>query len=73
MKRLISGILVGAMLSIPSTSIAKDIQHFIINGQSLSTGHQSYPVLSTENIPGNYMVGGEVWTNAGLNYHHNYW
>ena len=73
MKRLISGILAGAMLSIPSTSIAKDIQHFIINGQSLSTGHQSYPVLSTENIPGNYMVGGEVWTNAGLNYHHNYW
>ena len=24
--------------------------HFIMNGQSLSTGHQSYPVISTKNL-----------------------
>lgn len=39
--------------------------HFIMNGQSLSTGHQSYPTLSTENLPGNYMIGNQVWINYG--------
>jgi len=38
-------------------------KHFIIYGQSLSTGHQSYPVISTENIPGNYMIGDQIWIN----------
>ena len=39
--------------------------HIIMNGQSLSTGHQSYPVLSTENVEGNYMIGSQVWINYG--------
>jgi len=39
--------------------------HFIIYGQSLSTGHQAYPVISTENIPGNYMIGDQIWINYG--------
>ena len=30
--------------------------HFIMNGQSLSTGHQSYPVISTKNLKGNLML-----------------
>lgn len=38
-------------------------KHFIIYGQSLSTGHQSYPVISTENIHGNYMIGDQIWIN----------
>lgn len=37
--------------------------HFIMYGQSLSVGAQSYPVLSTENIPGNYMLGDQIWIN----------
>ena len=40
-------------------------QHIIMYGQSLSTGHQSWPVISTENIPGNYMIGDQVWINYG--------
>ncbi|SDH47646.1 hypothetical protein [Bacteroides ovatus] len=39
--------------------------HFIMDGQSLSTGHQSYPTLSTENVPGNYMISNQVWINYG--------
>ena len=39
--------------------------HIIMNGQSLSTGHQSYPVLSTENVEGNYMIGNQIWINYG--------
>ncbi|MDR1436841.1 MAG: right-handed parallel beta-helix repeat-containing protein, partial [Candidatus Symbiothrix sp.] len=38
--------------------------HYIIYGQSLSTGHESDP-LSTENVPGNYMLGDRVWINNG--------
>ena len=33
--------------------------HFIMDGQSLSTGHQSYPTLSTENVPENYMISNQ--------------
>lgn len=40
-------------------------QHIIMYGQSLSTGHQSWPVISTENIAGNYMIGDQVWINYG--------
>ena len=68
MKRFLPSIVLGAALSIPSASVAKDIQQFIINGQSLSTGNQSWPVLSTGNIPGNYMLGQEVWTRGGAGY-----
>ena len=41
-----------------------DYTHYIIYGQSLSTGHDSDP-LSTENIEGNYMLGDRVWINNG--------
>ena len=40
-------------------------KHFIIYGQSLSAGHQAYPVISTEIIPGNYMIGDQIWINYG--------
>lgn len=40
-------------------------QHLIMYGQSLSTGAQSYPALSTENIEGNYMIGDQVWIEQG--------
>lgn len=39
--------------------------HIIISGQSLSTGHQAYPAISTENVDGNYMIGSQVWINYG--------
>ena len=42
-------------------------KHFIIYGQSLSTGQQSYPVISTENIQGNFMIGDQIWINYGNN------
>lgn len=41
------------------------IEHLIMNGQSLSTGHQSWPVLSTTNVKGNYMLGDQIWTDYG--------
>ncbi|MDR1809136.1 MAG: T9SS type A sorting domain-containing protein [Prevotella sp.] len=41
-----------------------DYTHYIIYGQSLSTGHQSDP-LSTTNVPGNYMLGDRIWVNNG--------
>lgn len=38
-------------------------QHLIMYGQSLSVGAQSYPLLSVENVPGNYMLGEHIWIN----------
>ncbi|MDO9634279.1 MAG: T9SS type A sorting domain-containing protein [Paludibacter sp.] len=40
-------------------------EHLIIYGQSLSTGHQSWPPLSTTAVSGNYMIGTQVWSNFG--------
>ncbi|MDR0413078.1 MAG: T9SS type A sorting domain-containing protein [Dysgonamonadaceae bacterium] len=42
-----------------------DYQHFIIYGQSLSVGYQAYQSLSLDNVPGNYMIGDQVWLNYG--------
>ena len=47
------------------TPDTKIYQHFIIYGQSLSTGHQSYPALTTEPLSGNYMIGDQIWINQG--------
>ena len=47
------------------TPDTKIYQHFIIYGQSLSTGHQSYPALTTESLSGNYMIGDQIWINQG--------
>lgn len=44
---------------------SENYEHFIIYGQSLSTGHQSWPPLSTENVEGNFMIGTQVWSNFG--------
>ena len=38
-----------------------DINHIAIYGQSLSTGQQGCPVISTENFRGNLMVGQYEW------------
>jgi hypothetical protein len=44
---------------------AQPYQHLIIYGQSLSTGHQSYPVISEDVVSGNYMIGEQIWINNG--------
>lgn len=44
---------------------AQEYEHLIIYGQSLSTGHQSWPPLSTTPVSGNYMIGDQIWTNFG--------
>jgi len=49
----------------PDGSPAENYKHFVIYGQSLSTGHQAYPVISTENVAGNYMLGDQIWINYG--------
>ena len=73
MKKLFSGFLTGAALIAASvTASADEIQQFIIDGQSLSTGDQSWPPLSTENVPGNYMMGVEIWINGGTANRHGY-
>lgn len=46
----------------------KTYEHFIIYGQSLSVGYESYPTLSTQNVAGNYMIGDQVWKNYGNNF-----
>lgn len=38
-------------------------EHLIMYGQSLSTGQQSWPSLSIQNVPNNYMLGKQVWIN----------
>jgi hypothetical protein len=43
----------------------KDYTHLIIYGQSLSTGHESHVTLSAENVPGNHMIGDQIWINYG--------
>lgn len=60
---VLSGILVVSMS--PIATQAEQLDHFIMNGQSLSTGHQSWPVLSTENVSGNFMLGNQIWMNYG--------
>ena len=42
-----------------------DYQHFIIYGQSLSVGQESFYPISVENVPGNYMIGDQMWINYG--------
>lgn len=44
---------------------ASEYQHFIIYGQSLAVGQQTYPALSVNNVVGNYMIGNRVWINYG--------
>jgi len=44
---------------------SQEYQHLIIYGQSLSTGHQSWPPLSTVNVEGNFMIGSQIWINFG--------
>lgn len=44
---------------------AQQYEHLIIYGQSLSTGHQSWPPLSATPVSGNYMIGNQIWTNFG--------
>ncbi|MCD7972385.1 MAG: T9SS type A sorting domain-containing protein [Candidatus Azobacteroides sp.] len=41
------------------------IWHLIMYGQSLSEGSQSYPALSTESLPRNYVIGEQVWIGRG--------
>lgn len=40
-------------------------EHLIMYGQSLSTGQQSWPPLSTNAVSNNYMIGAQVWSNSG--------
>ncbi len=66
MKKLFPKFLAGAVIAgLSLTASAEQLDHFIINGQSLSTGHQSWPVVSTENVPGNFMLGNQIWNNYG--------
>lgn len=59
--------LVLILLMVNCSLIAKsqEYQHLIIYGQSLSTAHQSWPPLSTTNVPNNFMIGNQVWINYG--------
>lgn len=41
----------------------KHYTHLMMYGQSLSTGHEAWTSLSTENVQRNYMLGKQVWYN----------
>lgn len=45
--------------------VSRNYTHLIMYGQSLSTGHESHVTLSATNIPGNYMIGNQIWINYG--------
>jgi len=62
-KKIIFLILALCILSLDSN--AQGYEHLIIYGQSLSTGHQSWPPLSTTTVGGNFMIGNQIWTNFG--------
>jgi len=69
-SRLFSGIkkcncLILAFSFLCMVSYGAEYEHLIIYGQSLSTGHQSWPPLSTTPVSGNYMIGNQIWTNFG--------
>lgn len=40
-------------------------QHLILYGQSLATGQQSWPPISTNSLPNTFMLGQQVWSNLG--------
>jgi hypothetical protein len=50
---------------IQPVKLAVKYNHFIMYGQSLSMGGQSYPPLSTVTVDGNYMIGSQPWINYG--------
>ncbi len=52
-------------LILASAVFSQSYEHLIIYGQSLSTGMQSWPPLSTTAVPNNYMIGSQVWINYG--------
>ena len=54
----------GTLLSF-NIAFSQAYEHIIIYGQSLSTGQQSWPPLSTTAVPNNYMIGNQVWINYG--------
>ena len=60
--RILFSVLISAIVLLTQ---AQSYEHLIIYGQSLSTGHQSWPPLSTTPVPGNYMIGTQVWSNFG--------
>ncbi len=55
----------GVLLAQEPVQEGKNYQHLIMYGQSMSTGAQSYPALSTDNVEGNYMIGDQVWIKQG--------
>ena len=63
MKTLLKPLLL--LLFLTGELSAQKYEHLIIYGQSLSTGMQSWPPLSTTALPGNYMIGDQVWINYG--------
>lgn len=66
--KTIKSLLALFLLGIAFHSYAQDYKHFIIYGQSLSVGHQSYPPLSLESLEGNYMIGNQInwnYNNSG--------
>ncbi len=64
--RLTSNIAIGAYQdSVFTRPIHPDFWHFIIYGQSLAEGYQSYPSITSEPVPNNYMIGSNVCINNG--------
>jgi len=62
LKALLLGTGLALLLGVPQ-SHAADYEHLILYGQSLSTGQQSWPPLSTKALDGNFMIGTQVWSN----------
>lgn len=64
-KALFSIVLCFSIYFISAKNKPKEYIHFIMYGQSLSTGHESWATISAENVKGNYMIGDQIWINYG--------
>lgn len=62
-QKLIISIIFTLIIGLFSQVKCQLYEHLIMYGQSLSTGQQSWPPLSTTAISNNYMIGSQVWTN----------
>jgi len=62
-NKVIILLLVFLTLGMFSQVKGQSYEHLIMYGQSLSTGQQSWPPLSTTAVSNNFMIGNQVWTN----------
>ncbi|WP_055098658.1 MULTISPECIES: T9SS type A sorting domain-containing protein [Bacteroidales] len=67
MKKRYVVVFIFSMISLFYSDVLAELKywHFIMYGQSLSAGAQSYPLLSKGSLQNTFMMGNQVWYNYG--------